>query len=70
MDYIPLSSSLTFNASSDMECVDVMIVDDTVVEGEESFTVSLTTSDPDVMVENGTVVVVVIMEDPDDGKDL
>ena len=69
MDYIPLSSSLTFNASSDMECVDVMIVDDTVVEGEESFTVSLTTSDPDVMVENGTVVVV-IMEDPDDGKDL
>ncbi len=70
MDYVPLSSSLTFNASSNMECVDVMITNDTVVEGEESFTVSLTTSDPDVMVENGTVVVVVIMEDPDDGKDL
>ncbi len=69
MDYVPLSSSLTFNANRSMECVDVMITNDTVVEGEESFTVSLTTSDPDVTVENGTVVVV-IMEDPDDGKDL
>ncbi len=69
MDYVPLSSSLTFNANSNMECVDVMITNDTVVEGEESFNVTLTTSDPDVTVENGTVVVV-IMEDPDDGKDL
>ncbi len=69
MDHVPLSSSLTFNANSNMECVDVMITNDTVVEGEERFNVTLTTSDSDVTVENGTVVVV-IMEDLDDSKDL
>ena len=41
MDYIGLSTILSFLACETKQCVDVTIVDDEVSEGDESFDVTL-----------------------------
>ena len=55
-DYIEVSMTLTFPAGStdgDMiQCIDVSIEDDTVLEGEETFTVTLTTPETYMMLGN------------------
>ena len=63
-DYMALSSpqSLTFNATSpdgDMRCTNITIDDDTLIEGDETFTVDLTVTTPDVMMGNAMTTVTI-----------
>ncbi len=52
-DYIMSSVDLAFPASSsngDKQCMDIVIVDDSAaLEGDETFSVILTTSEPNVL---------------------
>ena len=59
---------LTFPADStsgDMQCIVVTILDDEIMERAETFTVTLTTSDPDVTVGDNQTIVTII---DDNGK--
>ena len=55
---------LTFrNGSTESQTVMILITDDTVVEGAESFTVSLTTSENNVTIDPSSAVATVNIED-------
>ena len=56
LDYIPSTSNLSFPAGSTggtLLCVDISIIDDNVLERNESFTVTLSTMDPGVVIRDG-----------------
>ena len=66
IDYIFAPSNLTFpsgSTDSTPGCVNISITDDAALEGNQTFTVTLTTSDPDVLLGNN--VTVVTIEDND-----
>ncbi len=51
-DYANMDSNLTFTYGSTnnaVRCVDITILEDDALEGDQTFTVTLTTSDPNVM---------------------
>ena len=48
---------LTFNHATRRQCVEIEIMDDTILENIESFYVSLSTSDPAIVVQSGTSTV-------------
>ena len=53
VDYISSSTTVIFpsgSTSGDTKCVNITLIEDDALEGNLSFTVSLTTSDPDVMI--------------------
>jgi hypothetical protein len=58
-DYTSSSVTLTFDASNTLECVRIPINDDDDLEPNEMFTVSLTTTEPDVILNprNGEVTI-------------
>ena len=58
-DYTSSSVTLTFDASNTLECVRIPINDDDDLEPNEMFTVSLTTTEPDVTLNprNGEVII-------------
>ena len=67
-DYTAVSTLLTFPAttSSDdiMQCIDVSILDDSVFEGPaETFTVTVTTTNPRVTLGNNNTTVTIIDND-------
>ncbi len=65
-DYIRFSSNNTFSSGSidnDTRCVDVSIVDDDVLEGNQNFIVTLTTPDPNVILGNEMTTVAIIDND-------
>ncbi len=65
-DYLHKSSDLIFTSGSTdnaTRCVDISILDDGALEGNQTFTVTLTTSDPDVML--GTNVTTITITDND-----
>ena len=70
-DYSSLSMSLTFlpgdTIGSPPRCVDINILDDDIVENEEEFTVTLTSSTV-IQAVNVTSINVTIYEDTSDGK--
>ncbi len=51
-DYAYLSSDIIFTAGATVSCVDINILEDDALEGNQTFTVALTTSDPDVVLHN------------------
>ena len=60
------SSDITFpsgSTDSTQGCVSITILDDTALEENQAFTVTLTTSDPDVL--RGNNVTVITIEDDD-----
>ena len=60
--------TLTFtNGSTTPQSVPVTILDDSIVEGSESFSLTLTTTDPNVTV-NPASATVNIQDDSSDGK--
>ena len=68
-DYISVSSAEVFTAGSTdntTRCVDITIIDNNVLEGDKTFTVALTTADPDVMLLSAGETVVTITDN--DGK--
>ena len=74
-DYLDIDMNVTFtsgqNATGDnMQCVFIPLIDDTVLEGNETFDVLLTTTTDDEGLVNVTaqVITVTIEEDPNDCK--
>ena len=67
IDYIALNSDLTFSPGNKRVCSNVSIINDAVYEDPEDFTVSISTSDPSVIIdptrESGTATIL-----DDDGK--
>ena len=65
-DYTSISSDIVFlSGSTDgtSQCVHITIIDDIALEGNQTFTVTLMTSDPDVRL--GNDVTVITIEDND-----
>ena len=65
-EYVGISSDVTFvpgSASSDVQCMNISIIDDTALEGNFSFIVSLTSSDPDVLVGRDTATIIITDDD-------
>ena len=66
-DYDGTIADLTIDGSTGRQCVTVPIINDDILEGTESFTASLTTSDSAVTL-NPDLAWVDIFDDPNDGK--
>ena len=66
-DFLLLTNQLTFNPGSGLQrdCATITVVSDTILEDDESFSVVLTTTDPDVTIDPNTAVVTLTN---DDGK--
>ena len=65
-DYTFNSTDVTFPSGSNdssLGCVDIAIEDDSALEGNQTFTVTLTTSDPDVLLENNITDITIIDND-------
>ena len=65
-DYDSLSSAVIFASGSndrDSECVNVTITEDSVFETNETFTLTLTTLDPNVMLGNNVTTITVVDTD-------
>ena len=74
-DYLDIDMNVTFtsgqNATSDnQQCVFIPLIDDTVLEGNETFDVLInsTAEDEDIVNITGQVITVTIEEDPNDCK--
>jgi hypothetical protein len=62
-DYISISEVEAFTSGSPdgaARCVNIPILDDDALEGEQTFTLTLTTSDPDVMIGNDATTITII----------
>ncbi len=60
-DYVSLAPNLIFtsgSADNAVRCVNISILEDTALEGNQTFTVALTTSDPDVMLGTGMYITI------------
>ncbi len=61
LDYVSVSEDLTFPAGSGdgaVQCLCVSISNDCALEGEETFTVILTTEEPDMILHSTTIVTI------------
>ncbi len=59
-DYVKYSSNEIFTSGSDddaVRCVDISIVEDNALEGIQTFTLTLSTSDPDVTLGNNITTI-------------
>ncbi|CAI8022061.1 Extracellular matrix protein FRAS1, partial [Geodia barretti] len=61
-DFVPVVQTLTFN-SNVLLCVDVEIYDDSVLEDTETFSITLSSSDPQVIVGAVGVASIIISDD-------
>ena len=66
-DFLSLVDQLTFNPGSGLQrdCATITVGSDTILEDDESFSVVLTSTDPDVTINPNTAVVTLTN---DDGK--
>ena len=64
-DYTSISSDEVFPSGSTdgTMCVNITILDDTALEGNQSFTLTLTTSDPDVVLGNNVTIITITDND-------
>ncbi len=65
-DYVNISSDMTFASGStdrDVRCANISILDDFSLEGDQTFTVMLDTSDPDVLIGNDRTTITIIYND-------
>ena len=63
VDYVSTSVTLTFDESSTRACSDISITPDDIYEGDETFSVTLTTGDGDVTLEPDSGVVTITDDD-------
>ena len=66
LDYVNVSSEYIFTSGSTSNatrCADISIVDDEALEGNQTFTVSLTTSDPNVVPGTNTTTIEIVDND-------
>lgn len=57
-DYNAIMTTLTFSPGVDRQCVNVTLPDDGIVEGEETFNVTLTSNDSILLVPETAMVVI------------
>ena len=50
-------------ATSDIQCIEILIVNDTILESSEFFNIALTSSDPDVDIVDGVTSVIIVDDD-------
>ena len=64
-DFQSLMDQLTFNSGSGLQrdCATITVGSDTILEDDESFSVVLTTTDPDVTISPNTAVVTITDDD-------
>ena len=62
-DYTTVTAQLTFQATVTQQCSSISIVDDTILENDEVFSVQLSTLDPDVNLTPSTATVTVENDD-------
>ena len=65
-NYDALSSVETFTSGSTdghEECLNITIIDDSAFSSDETFTLTLTTSDPDVIIENSVTAITIMDTD-------
>ena len=64
-DFLSLTNQLTFNPGNGLQrdCATITAGSDTILEDDESFSVVLTTTDPDVTISPNTTVVTVTNDD-------
>ena len=67
MDYTAASASFTYDAANYRRCIEVFIENDDILEAQEHFLGSLTTTDTAVIL-NPPETEVLINEDPNDSK--
>ena len=61
-DYMPVSMDVVFpvgTSNGGMQCINVTIIDDSTMEGDETFTVTLTTSSPVVTLGNAVTTITI-----------
>ena len=63
VDYTPVSIEIEFNSKVAMQCQTIQVINDTILEIDEMFFVTLEISDPDVLLEN--TMATIIIEDDD-----
>ena len=62
-DYSSISRTLNLTSSTTMVAVLIPIIDDSVVEIDEQFTVVLSSSDPNVLTSNSQATVTIVNDD-------
>ena len=62
-DYTSISREVTFAARPTMATVSVEIIDDSVIGDIEMFTASLSTSQENVVIVNGTATITIVDDD-------
>ena len=62
-DFVTSAQSVTLSATQLIDCVTVVIIDDFNQEGDEQFSVVLTTSTPEATVIDGTAPVTIFDDD-------
>ena len=62
-DYLPISSTRNLTSSTAMVAVLIPIIDDSVVESNEQFTVVLSSSDPNVLTSVNQATVTIVNDD-------
>ena len=64
-DFLLLTNQLTFNPGNGLQrdCATITVGSDTILEDDESFSVALTTTDPDVTISPSTAVVTLTNDD-------
>lgn len=63
MDYTPVSIKIEFNSEVAMQCQAIQVINDTILETNEMFFVTLEVSDPDVLLGNNTATIVIENDD-------
>ena len=65
-DYTPVSTNVTFNASTSTHTVNISILDNEIVAGSTMFSVSLTSADPAAILNPANADITI--EDDDDSE--
>ena len=70
LDYLPLSPEcrtleFTFSEGLQTQCSYIEILDDSIVEGDESFTLKLLSANPQVTLANSKAIVTITDDDAD-----
>ena len=66
LDYIDISTTLTFSSGTSSACVQLSTIDDSTYESTEGLSVELESTDPQVTVATPSVLVTIV--DNDDGQ--
>lgn len=62
-DFSPTTAEVIFQSVNSVNCVSVPISDDEVLESDETFSVSLNTSDPDAMLSPSSATITILNDD-------